>query len=46
MYAERAASVVTKEIVPQFKTVLQMRLEEIAQESKRKRIEKVLKKIG
>ncbi len=45
MYAERAAPVVTKEMMSKFKEVLQMRLDDEMPESKRKRIEKVMKKL-
>lgn len=44
MYAERAAPIITKKMSGRFKEVLQMRLDDGMPESKRKRIEKVLKK--
>jgi hypothetical protein len=45
MYAERAATIVTKEMKLKFKEVLEMRIEDVEQESKRRRIEKVQKQV-
>lgn len=44
-YAESTASILTKNFKADFIKILQLRLKEIEQESKRKRIEKILKKL-
>lgn len=46
MYAERAAPVISKKMSARFKEVLTMRLDDEMPESKRKRIEKVMKVAG
>jgi hypothetical protein len=45
MYAERALPVVTADIRQQFQKTLESRMEEIAQDSKRRRIEKIILRI-
>lgn len=46
MYAENALPVISTEFNPEFTAVLRSRLDDFEQESKRKRVEKVLKKLG
>lgn len=46
MYAERALPAISKKYQPLFRVTLEMRLKEVDQESKKKRLEKVLRKLA